>query len=42
MIVQTQTVIGKIKEKQIESDNEISDDEFADPLYIPEEPIVYE
>ena len=42
MIVQIQTVTGKIKEKQIESDNEISDDEFADPLYIPEEPIDYE
>ena len=42
MIVQTQTVTGKIQEKQTDSDDEISDDELADPSYIPEEPTDYE
>ena len=34
----TQTVTGKIQEQQIEFDDEICDDELADPLHIPEEP----
>ena len=38
MTVQTQTVTGRIQEEQTESDDEISDDELADPSYIPEEP----
>ena len=42
MIVQTQTVTGKIQEKQADSDDEISDDELADPSYIPEEPTDYD
>ena len=37
MIVQTQTVTGRIQEEPTESDDEISDDELADPSYIPEE-----
>ena len=41
MIVQTQTVTGKIQEKQTESDNESNDNELADPSYIPEEPTDY-
>ena len=42
MVVQTQTVTGKIQEKQTEPDDDISDDELADPSYIPEEPTDYE
>ena len=45
MIVQTQTVTGKIQEEQTESDYEIHDDEFTDPSYpsyIREEPTNYE
>ena len=42
MIVQTQTVTGKIHEEQTESDVEISDYELADPSYISEEPTDYE
>ena len=41
MIVQTQPVSGKIQEEQTESDDEISDVELADSLYIPEEPTDY-
>ena len=42
MIVQTQTMTGKIHEEQTESDVEISDYELADPSYISEEPTDYE
>ena len=42
MIVQTQTMTGKIQEEQAEPDDEISNKEFADPLCIPEEPTNYE
>ena len=41
MIVQTQTVTGKIQVEQAESDDEISDDELAHPLYIPDKPTDY-
>ena len=37
MIVQTQTVTGRIQEEQTESDDEISDNELADPSSIPEQ-----
>ena len=37
MIVQTQTVTGRIPEEQTESDDEISDNELADPSSIPEQ-----
>ena len=42
MIVQTQTVTGKIEEEQTKTDGEISDDELTDPSYIPEVPTDYE
>ena len=42
MIVQTQTVTGKIQEEQTKSDDEISDAELADLSYIPEETADYE
>ena len=42
MMVQTQTATGKIQEEQTECDDEISDDELADPSYIPEQPTDYE
>ena len=42
MVVQTQTVTGKIQEEETDSDDEISDDELADPSFIPEEPTDYE
>ena len=41
MIVQTQTVTGKIQEEQTKSDDKISDAELADLSYIPEETADY-
>ena len=37
MILQTQTETGKIQQEQTKSDDDISDDELADPSNIPEE-----
>ena len=34
MIVQTLTMTGKIQEEEAEPDDEISNKELADPLYI--------
>ena len=42
MIVQTENVSGKIQEEQRKSDDKISDNELADPSYLPEEPTDYE
>ena len=41
MIVQNQTVTGKIQEDQAKSDGRISDGELKDPSYIPVEPTDY-
>ena len=41
MIVQTRSVTGKTQEKQTESRDDISDNELADPTYIPQEPSDY-
>ena len=41
MIVQNQSVTGKIQEEQTESRDDISDNELADPPYIPQEPTDY-